>query len=81
MFLSFSPAISKDALNKISEEVRHWRIHRRIGSAFVELAKMINPILAGWMHITAGSTGRRCIPSCCASMPTWCAGSVRSTNG
>jgi group II intron reverse transcriptase/maturase len=50
MFLSFSPAISKDALNKISEEVRRWRLHRRIGSAFTELAKVINPIVAGWMQ-------------------------------
>ncbi|WP_222721711.1 group II intron maturase-specific domain-containing protein [Actinomadura sp. HBU206391] len=50
MFLSFSPAISKDALTEISQEVRRWRLHRRIGSTFAELAKMINPILAGWMH-------------------------------
>ncbi|WP_219826056.1 group II intron reverse transcriptase/maturase [Nonomuraea typhae] len=50
MFLSFSPAISKDALNKISEEVRRWRLHRRTGSAFTELAKVINPIMAGWMQ-------------------------------
>src|SRR5664279_2451132 len=27
-FTSFLPAISKDALNKISAEVRSWRLHR-----------------------------------------------------
>ena len=31
MFLSFAPAISKDALKKIGREVRSWRLHRRTG--------------------------------------------------
>jgi hypothetical protein len=50
MFLRFLPAISKDALNKISGEVRSWRLHRRIGSTFAQLAKTINPIVDGWMR-------------------------------
>jgi RNA-directed DNA polymerase len=50
MFLSFAPAISKDALNKISRQVRRWRLHRRIGFTFAQLAKTINPALAGWMQ-------------------------------
>ena len=50
MFLSFSPAISKDALKKISAEVRGWRLHHRVNLTFKELAKVINPIVAGWMH-------------------------------
>jgi RNA-directed DNA polymerase len=50
MFLSFVPAISKDALNKISREIRRWRLHRRIGFTFAQLAKAINPVLAGWMQ-------------------------------
>lgn len=49
-FLAFSPAISKDALKRISGEVRGWRLHRRMGSTFAELAKAINPIVAGWMR-------------------------------
>jgi RNA-directed DNA polymerase len=49
-FLSFSPAISKDALKKISDEVRGWRLHRRINLTFLELAKIINPMVAGWMQ-------------------------------
>lgn len=48
-FLSFLPAISKDALNKISSVVRSWRLHRRVNLTFAELATMINPIVAGWM--------------------------------
>jgi len=49
-FLSFMPAISKDALKKISAEVRSWRLHRRTGHTFTDLARMINPIVRGWMN-------------------------------
>jgi RNA-directed DNA polymerase len=48
--VSFSPAISKDALNKISGEVRSWRLHRKVNYSFAELARLINPIVAGWMR-------------------------------
>ena len=27
-----------------------WRLHRRTGLSFAELAKMINPVVAGWMQ-------------------------------
>ena len=46
-FMSFQPAISKEALKKISGEVRSWRLHHRIGSTFVQLAKAINPSIDG----------------------------------
>jgi hypothetical protein len=49
-FLSFIPAISKDAWKKISAEVRSWRLHRRTGHTFADLARMINPIVRGWMN-------------------------------
>ena len=50
MFTSFLPAISKDALNKISAEVRSWRLHRRTGHTFADLAREINPVVRGWMQ-------------------------------
>jgi RNA-directed DNA polymerase len=49
-FSSFLPAISKDALNRISAEVRSWRLHLRTGHTFKDLARRINPIVAGWMQ-------------------------------
>jgi group II intron reverse transcriptase/maturase len=49
-FLRFMPAISKEALKKISGQVRRWRLHHRITFTFTELAKAINPIVAGWMQ-------------------------------
>ena len=50
MFVSFTPAISKDALNKIGQEVRSWRLHRRTRQSFSELARWVNPIVRGWMQ-------------------------------
>jgi hypothetical protein len=49
-FTSFLPAISKDALNKVSGEVRRWRLHRRTGRGLADLASWINPIVRGWMQ-------------------------------
>jgi hypothetical protein len=46
----FLPAISKEALKKISVEVRRWRLHRRTGHTFAQLARFINPIVRGWMQ-------------------------------
>ncbi len=50
MYVRFLPAISKDALKKISAEVRGWRLHRRVSYTFAELATSINPVVAGWMQ-------------------------------
>jgi RNA-directed DNA polymerase len=47
MFTAFLPAISKDALKKISAEVRSWRLHHRTGHTFADLARKINPIVRG----------------------------------
>jgi hypothetical protein len=48
-FSSFNPAISRDALKRIGAQVRSWRLHRRTGLAFAEVARRINPIVRGWM--------------------------------
>jgi RNA-directed DNA polymerase len=50
LFASFQPAISKDALNKISGGVRRWRLHRRTGLTMGQLAREINPVVRGWMQ-------------------------------
>lgn len=38
MFLSFTPAISGEALRRISSEVRSWRLHHRTSLTEAELA-------------------------------------------
>jgi group II intron reverse transcriptase/maturase len=50
MMTGFNPAISKDALNKISAQVRSWGLHRRTGLSEADLARWINPIVRGWMN-------------------------------
>jgi len=48
LFCSFSPTISKKAVQKISEEIRTWQLHRRTACPIEDLAKMLNPKLRGW---------------------------------
>jgi hypothetical protein len=50
MTAGFNPAISKDALNRLSARVRSWRPHRRTGLSEADLARWINPIVRGWMN-------------------------------
>jgi RNA-directed DNA polymerase len=50
MFLSFLPAISKQALKKISTQVRSWRLQHRTSLTEADLAQWINPIVRGWMN-------------------------------
>jgi len=49
-FTGFLPAASKDALNKMSREVRRWRLHLLTGHTLADLAQKINPIVRGWMR-------------------------------
>lgn len=50
VFTGFVPAISKDALNRASGVVRRWRLHRLVSLTLAELARIINPIVRGWMQ-------------------------------
>lgn len=49
-FNNFLPAISKEALKRLNAEVRSWRLHLRVGLTIKDLARRINPIVAGWMQ-------------------------------
>ena len=50
VFTGFGPAVSKNALRRMSEEVRSWRLHRHTNFSEQDLARWINPIVAGWMN-------------------------------
>lgn len=50
MRTGFNPAISKDALNRCTSEVRSWRLHRGTHRSEADLARWINPIVRGWMN-------------------------------
>lgn len=49
-FLSFDPEISKEALKRLSAEVRSWHLHTRADLSFQDLARWVNPRVAGWMQ-------------------------------
>jgi RNA-directed DNA polymerase len=49
-FNSFLPAISKNALKKISAEVQSWRLYNRTGQDLIDVARYINPVVRGWMQ-------------------------------
>jgi RNA-directed DNA polymerase len=70
MFLSSCPAVSKDALKKMSATVRSWRLHHRTGPSEHDLARLANPVVRGQMQHYGAFTALRCIPSGNASTPT-----------
>jgi RNA-directed DNA polymerase len=47
---SFLPAMSIEALKAKSTELRSMRIHRRTTLTLDDLARWLNPIVAGWMN-------------------------------
>ncbi|MGY1496869.1 group II intron reverse transcriptase/maturase [Streptomyces sp. QTS52] len=49
-FLSFDPEISKEALKRLGAEVRSWHLHTRADLSFIDLARWVNPRVAGWMQ-------------------------------
>ena len=63
MFVSFAPAISRDALAKIGREVRSWRLHLPYRS-ILRRARGVGESHCAGLHAvtTARSTGRHCIP-------------------
>jgi group II intron reverse transcriptase/maturase len=50
VFTGFGPAASKDAIKKMNEQVKSWRLHRLTGHAIGEIARAINPVIRGWMQ-------------------------------
>ncbi len=80
-FTSFLPAISKEALNKISRELRHWRLHRLIGLTFTELARKINPVVRGWMQYYGAFYRSALHPFLQRVNAYQCDESARNTNG
>ncbi|SQE00709.1 hypothetical protein FMEAI12_7050023 [Parafrankia sp. Ea1.12] len=50
MFVGFQPTVSPEALGRMSQQVRRWRIHTRTRHDLGELAALINAVVAGWMN-------------------------------
>jgi RNA-directed DNA polymerase len=48
-FINFSPAVSRDALTKMGQEMRTWRVHLRSDKSLEDISYMFNPTLRGWI--------------------------------
>jgi len=48
-YTGFLPAVSKDALKRMSEEVRSWRIHLHDAKELEDIAAWVNPRVRGWV--------------------------------
>jgi hypothetical protein len=56
LFVSFSPAVSKEALKAMRHVIRKSRLRNRADRSLEELAESFNPMLQGWI----GYYGRYC---------------------
>lgn len=49
-FINFSPAVSNEAAKEIRQDMRQWALHLSSDKTFDDLARMINPVLRGWIN-------------------------------
>lgn len=54
-FINFSPAVSNEAMPRMRQEMRHWKLHRQNDKAIDDLARMWNPVLRDWIQLIACS--------------------------
>lgn len=51
LFVSFLPAMSSKAANRVRERMRQWCIPRKWSNQnLADIAKMVNPVLTGWLN-------------------------------
>ena len=49
-FVSFLPAVSRDAATAMGREIRSWHIAKRSDKSLTDLARMFNNIVQGWIN-------------------------------
>ena len=49
-FVSFLPAVGKKAAKSIRSVIRSWRLHRLSDKGLLDLSRMFNPIIRGWIN-------------------------------
>ncbi len=53
-FISFTPATSDKAAKKMQQTMRNWGLHRRSDKSIDDLARMVDPVLRGWINYYGG---------------------------
>ena len=46
----FTPGVGRAATKKFVNRVKAWEIHRQTGRSLQEIAKLVNPVVRGWMN-------------------------------
>ena len=49
-FINFTPAASNKAKKAMRQRIHDWRIHLKPGLTLEDLAKVINPVIRGWIN-------------------------------
>lgn len=49
-FVNFTPAMCKQAANRIRKEIRSWKVHLRSDKNITDLARMFNAKVQGWVN-------------------------------
>jgi RNA-directed DNA polymerase len=49
-FVSFLPAVSKDAVKAMGREIRSWHLAKRSDKSLDDLARMFNSVVQGWIN-------------------------------
>ena len=56
LFLSFLPAVSKQAMKKMRHHIKYkLALRYRVDLSLAEIAKMINPVVRGWLNYYGAS--------------------------
>jgi RNA-directed DNA polymerase len=50
LFTNFTPAIAPTAATTLRQEVRGWRLQLKSDKSIEDLARMFNPVIAGWVN-------------------------------
>ena len=50
IFTSFLPGASNEAMKRMRQTVRGWRLHRQTPGTLAELAQQYNPVIRGWWN-------------------------------
>ncbi|QDR79812.1 group II intron reverse transcriptase/maturase [Sporomusa termitida] len=49
-FLNFLPAVSRKASKAMHQTIRGWKLHRKTDKELADIAKVVNPVIRGWVN-------------------------------
>lgn len=49
-FINFTPAASNEACKAMRQTIRNWRIHLKPDKELVDISRMFNPVIRGWIN-------------------------------